>query len=123
MSNGCTPNGEIIKTYIIDDAPGLSGCTLSVDEIISCSNSGITVFDTILPSTDDTINLGIPSRRFRDINTISGTSTVWKSERIWATTVVETPLLDLGLDLSGNTRQITANNSIIQDDILLGGDY
>ena len=32
-------------------------------------------------------------------------------------------ILDLGIDLSGNTRQITANNSIIQDDILLGGDY
>ena len=123
MSNGCGLNGEIIKTYIIDDTPGLSGCTLQIDEILSCSNSGITIFDTLLPAGDGNIDIGTPSRRFRNINTFSGTSTVWKSERIWATQVVETPILDLGLDLSGNTRQITANNSIIQDDILIGGDY
>ena len=59
-----------------------------------------------------------PSFRFRNINTISGTSTVWTS-----TDRVITPNLDLGLDSSGNTRTITANNSIIQDDCLLGGTY
>ena len=33
------------------------------------------------------------------------------------------PMLDLGLDSSGNTRQITADNSIIQDDDLNGGNF
>lgn len=47
MSNSCATNGEIVKTYIIDDSPGLSGCTLEVDEIISCSSSGITIQDNV----------------------------------------------------------------------------
>jgi hypothetical protein len=29
----------------------------------------------------------------------------------------------LGVDTSGNTRQITANNSVVQNDILIGGSY
>ena len=32
-------------------------------------------------------------------------------------------ILDLGFDSSGNTRIITANNSVVQDDILFGGGY
>ena len=32
-------------------------------------------------------------------------------------------MLDLGNDSQGNLRQITANNSIIQDDTLLGGSF
>lgn len=118
MSNECGNNGEIIKTYIMDDLPGLSGCTLEIDEIGSCSNSGITLTDSILPLPDNSINLGIPSRRFRDINTFSGTSTVWTS-----TQEVITPQLTLGLDSLGNLRIITADNSILQNDTLLGGTY
>ena len=117
-SNGCGSNGEIIKTYIIDEVPGLSGCTLAIDEIISCSLTGITFSDSLLPINDGTIDLGTPSRRFRDVNTISGTTTIWTT-----TGIIYTPILDLGLDLSGDTRQITAENSIIQDDILNGGTW
>lgn len=116
-SNGCGSNGEIIKTYIIEDYSSLSACTIvTTDEINSCSLSGITLSDSLLPINDGTIDLGTPSRRFRDVNTISGTTTVWA-----ATGIIYTPILDLGLDLSGDTRQITAENSIIQDDILNGG--
>jgi len=70
----------------------------------------------ITPVTDNTINLGTPIKRFRDINTVSGTTTVWTS-----TIKVYTPELDLGLDSLGNQRTITANNSVIQNDILNGG--
>lgn len=119
MSNGCGVNGEIIKTYIIDDTPsGLSGCTIELDQINSCSLSGITLTDSILPTPDITIDLGTPLRRFRDINTLSGTSTLWIS-----TQEVITPQLNLGLDGLGNLRIITADNSIIQNDTLLGGTY
>lgn len=89
---------------------------LFVTNIYGCSP--IILHDDLLPVTDNTVNLGIPSRRFRDVNTVSGTSTTWTS-----TVNVITPNLDLGFDSSGNTRIITANNSIIQDDCLLGGQY
>ena len=70
------------------------------------------------PTIDGNHNLGTPIKRFRDINTISGTSTVWTS-----TSSVITPNLDLGLDSLSNPRIITANNSIIQNDILNGGQF
>jgi hypothetical protein len=107
--------------------PVISACTaIYTNTIISCSGdaeiilgTGQTIFNTsIIPLLDATIDIGIPLQRFRDINTVSGTSSVWTS-----TISVTTPLLDLGLDSSGNTRQITADNSIIQDDFLNGGVY
>lgn len=118
MSSGCGINGDIIKTYVVDDIPGASACTISTDVITSCSLTGITLTDSIYPEIDGTIDLGTPIKRFRDINTISGTSTVWT-----VTQITHTPIVDLGLDLSAETRQITANNSIIQDDILWGGEF
>lgn len=112
---------------ITGGTPIISACTaVYTDAIISCSGdaeidllSGQTVFNTsIIPRYDGIIDLGIPLQRFRDINTISGTSSVWTS-----TISVTTPLLDLGYDSMGNLRQITADNSIIQDDFLNGGIY
>lgn len=128
-------NSNINETFIIEPiffssgstAPIVSACTaVFTNDIISCDgNSEIflgvdeTVFNTnIVPSSDSTIDLGTPTRRFRDINTVSGTSTYWT-----ASTSMTTAMLDLGVDSSGNTRQITANNSIIQNDVLLGGTY
>lgn len=90
---------------------------LFIETLNGCS-SGITLNNDIIPNVDNTINLGTSVRRFRNINSVSGVSTVWT-----ATTSVTTPNLVLGLDSSGNTRTITANNSIIQDDCLLGGTY
>jgi hypothetical protein len=95
----------------------LSACTgVYTSNLYGCSP--ITIHDDLLPLNDGGSDLGSPVKRFRDVNTISGTSTVWTS-----TNKIITPELNLGLDSSGNTRTITANNSIIQDDILNGGDY
>lgn len=130
----CTNNtSNINKTFIIEPlsltggSPTLTACTVVyTNKVESCSGdteilltSGSTVFNTdLVPVTDGTVAVGRAGRRFRELNSVSGTTSVWV-----ATTRVETPLLDLGLDSSGNTRQITANNSIIQDDILFGGGY
>jgi hypothetical protein len=126
-------NYDVNETFIIEafsmsgDAPTFTACTaVFTNSIISCSGnsqinlySGVTEFNTnIEPNTDATIDVGTPIKRFRDINTVSGTSTVWTS-----TIKVTTPTLDLGNDSQGNLRQITANNSIIQDDTLLGGNF
>ena len=124
-------SSNINQTFIIapanDFIPIISACTaVYTNHIISCDGdaeiilgTGQTIFNTsLIPSLDATIDVGIPSKRFRDINTVSGTSSVWTS-----TIKVTTPLLDLGIDSSGNTRQITANNSIVQDDFLNGGSY
>jgi signal peptidase I len=72
----------------------------------------------ILPTNDSISNIGSQLKRFRDINTISGTSTVWTS-----TIKVITPTLDLGLDSNNESRVINANNSIIQNDVLIGGSF
>jgi hypothetical protein len=130
----CTNNSSSInQMFIIEPmsltggTPVISACTaIYTNTIISCSGdaeiilgTGQTIFNTsIIPLLDATIDIGIPLQRFRDINTVSGTSSVWTS-----TISVTTPLLDLGFDSSGNTRQITANNSIVQDDFLNGGTY
>lgn len=130
--NNCG-NSSINKTFILEPmsttggTPVISACTaVYTNEVISCDGdaviqlgSGETIFNTaIMPTVDGTIDVGTPVRRFREVNTYSGTSTYWT-----ATTSVTTAMLDLGLDSSGNTRQITANNSVIQNDILLGGSY
>jgi hypothetical protein len=90
---------------------------LFIENLYDCV-SGITLHGDITPVTDNTINLGTPIKRFRDINTVSGTTTIWS-----ATTRVYTPEVDLGLDSLNNQRTITANNSIIQNDILNGGSF
>ena len=90
---------------------------LYIENLHDCV-SGITLHGDITPVIDDTINFGTPIKRFRDINTVSGTTSVWT-----ATTKIYTPELDLGLDNLGNQRTITANNSVIQNDTLNGGTF
>ena len=110
-----------------DDVISLTACTgVWTNVLYSCTgdsqihlSSGETVFNnSIYPMVDGVVNLGSPVRRFREINGISGYSTMWS-----ASTIVHTPNLDLGLDSLGNSRIITANNSIIQNDYLNGGTY
>jgi hypothetical protein len=101
-----------------------SGSTIYTEFILPCEsgvtiNNAVTIYSTeVLPTSDNLINFGSPTRRYRNVNTVSGTSTVWTS-----TGVIYTPVLDLGLDSSGNTRIITADSSIIQNDLLDGGIY
>jgi hypothetical protein len=120
-------NGSINKTFIIEGFSPDSNCSgFSTNLIISCSgntsiglsNNNIILSGNVIPVTTDVYSVGSTTKRFRDVNTISGTSTVWTS-----TNQVITPNLNLGLDSSGNTRVITANNSLIQNDILSGGGY
>lgn len=131
----CTnQSGSINKTFIIESpdvisgtTPVFSACTvLYTNKVESCSGdtevlltSGATVFNTdLVPVNPDTVSVGQPTRRFRELNAVSGSVSVWS-----ATTRVHTPELHLGLDSSGNTRTITADNSVIQNDCLYGGTY
>lgn len=124
---------DINETFIIEPlsvtggSPTITACTyVQTNAVISCSGdteillaSGATYFNTdILPNNTGNLNVGTPVSRFRSINALSGTTTYWT-----ATTSVTTGILDLGNDLDGNLRQITADNSIIQNDTLLGGTY
>jgi hypothetical protein len=130
--NNCG-NSSINTTFILEPmsitggTPVVSACTaVYTNELISCDgdatiqlSTGETIFNTsIMPDIDGGIDVGSPLRRFREINTYSGTSTYWT-----ATTSVTTPMLDLGLDSLGNPRQITADSSVIQNDTLFGGTY
>ena len=90
---------------------------LYVENVFAC-NTGVTFHNDIKPYSSDTINLGTSGFRFRDVNTLSGTSTYWTS-----TITVNTPQVNLGLDGNGNSRIITANNSVVQDDTLNGGTF
>lgn len=119
---GGTVNGNLIVSGNIINCG--TGSTIQTETIIACEsgvtiNNNSTFYQTeIVPTADNLISLGTLSRRFRSINTVSGTSTVWTS-----TDAIYTPILNLGLDLSGNTRILTSDNSVIQDDVLNGGIY
>lgn len=95
---------------------------LYVTNVYGCSPitfKDIIIFEQdITPSVDGTNSVGTPIKRFREINAMSGVTSLWT-----ATTKVTTASLDLGLDSQSNSRIITANNSIIQDDRLNGGTY
>lgn len=125
---------DVNQTFIIeplattgDTTPIISACTaVYTNRLISCDDEGNTIFlsdkievsRSIVPLIDAMNDLGIPSLRFRNINTLSGVSSVWTS-----TQKINTPEINLGLDSEGNTRIITANSSIIQNDDINGGDY
>lgn len=126
-SSGETVNSYIYNnqnTFIIGRADGVqlsatfntvTGLTVNGNLFISGNTE--TSAD-LLTSSDGISDIGSPIKRFRKINTLSGTSTVWTS-----TNKVITPQIDLGLDVNNNSRVITANNSIIQNDILNGGTF
>ena len=122
--NTCGDNGLNV-TFIVEGQDNTcSG--ISTNLLISCSGNtsielstdDIRVKGNIIPKITDTYDAGTPLKRFRNINTVNGQSTVWTS-----TIQVNTPNLNLGLDTDGNNRIITAANSIIQQDILNGGNY
>ena len=115
-------NGTITDWEIFNPSPftgGTGSCItdLYVENLHSCT-TGITLHNDVIPEPDNTINLGTPLKRFRDINTVSGTTTYWT-----ATVKVITPEVDLGNDSLGNPRIINANNSVIQNDVLNGGTF
>jgi hypothetical protein len=122
-------NININKTFIISSTPivpVLPCSAVTTNIMFSCDGSNtftftgntITPYKDIVPLNDNVISIGTTSKRFRNINTVNGMSTIWTS-----TIEVNTPNLNLGLDSQGNNRIITADNSIIQTDILNGGNY
>lgn len=115
--NGTITDWSIFTPSSFTGGTGSCITDLFVENLHSCI-TGITLHNDITPEPDNSINLGTPLKRFRDINTVSGTSSYWV-----ATVKVITPELDLGNDSLGNPRSITADNSIIQNDILNGGNY
>jgi hypothetical protein len=117
-------SGETSSTAVwkkfnpISNLTGICYNQIITKELLGCDLSGITLSSDITPNIDNTINLGTTIKRFREINTVSGTSTIWS-----ATTRIYTPEVNLGLDSSGNTRIITADSSVIQNDELFGGTF
>jgi hypothetical protein len=118
------------ETFIFDsiiDEGSISACEgILTNTIINCE-SGSTIFlnfesietkEDVKPITDNVYDLGKKLKRFREINSVSGFTSVWVADE-----KIITPELVLGSDLEGTIRKITANNSIIQDDILIGGEY
>ena len=113
---GASSTGKIgINIVTPTEALHVSGNTLINGQLTADTINATT---SILPTQDITVNIGTPTNRFREVNTYSGTSTIWS-----ATTIIYSPTLDLGLDSLGNSRILTANSSILNNDVLLGGSY
>ena len=113
---GASSTGRIgVNIVTPTEALHVSGNTLINGQLTANTVNATT---SILPTQDITVNIGTPTNRFREVNTYSGTTTIWS-----ATTIVYSPTLDLGLDSLGNSRVLTANSSILNNDILLGGSY
>jgi hypothetical protein len=129
---GCGNSSQNInKTFIIEPPEGdntsYSACTgIYTNQLLSCSGDTkiemstgeIKINNDLLPDNPNSHSIGSPLKRFRELNAISGSVSVWS-----ATTRTHTPEVHLGQDSSGNTRTITADNSIIRNDILLGGSF
>ena len=122
-------NININKTFIISSTPivpVLPCSAVTTNIMFNCDGSNtftftgdtITPYKSIIPNVDNTLDIGNASKRFRNVNTVSGTSTIWTS-----TIQVITPEINLGYDTINNERVIDANNSIISGDILIGGIY
>ena len=141
MSNFCS-TGDITKIYIVEPTENsiignLTASTITVNgdltvngDIINCGTGStivniieacddyITLASDIVPPSDGLISVGRPIRRFREVNTVSGMSSIWSS-----TVRVITPEVTLGYDSMGELRILTANSSILQNDSLNGGSY
>lgn len=115
--NGTLSDWSLFEPGSFTGGTGSCITELYVENIHSCT-TGITVHNDIIPSSDNTIDLGINSKRYRKINTVSGTTSYWA-----ATVKVETPEIDLGLDSQNEQRTITADSSVINNDTLFGGNY
>lgn len=141
MSSFCG-NGDITKIYVVEPASSgimdnITANTVTVEhdlivngDIINCGTGStivntieacddvITIASDIVPPSDGLISVGRPVRRFREVNAVSGMTTIWA-----ASTRVVTPEVTLGYDSQGELRILTANSSILQNDSLIGGSY
>ena len=128
---------NINETFIIEplldtgQTGTISACTaVFTNLVVSCEadteiglNVGeITINQPLNPVVDGVTNLGSPFKRFRAINTVSGTSTYWNSTnaRINSLTV---DTIDLGYDSGGDHRILTADSSVLNLDTLRPNNY
>jgi hypothetical protein len=120
--SGCTDTINFNGNFFNNDSSVLFNSSISACTGVYTSNlfgcSDINLHNSIIPNNDIVVDLGTPIKRFRDVNTFSGTTTVWTS-----TQRINTPEINLGLDNLNNQRIITADNSIISNDILNGGQF
>lgn len=116
-----TGGGTLTGDYLPLSGGTVSGNTifssgLTIYNLSGFSGNNINLESSITPTQTDNVDLGLPLLRFRDVNTLSGTSSYWTS-----TVKVITPEIDLGLDSLGNSRIINADTSVINNDTLNGG--
>lgn len=141
MSSFCG-SGDITKIYVVEPVETIvqsitagtivTGSLTIEDDLYNCGSGSTAFFNTISACTEDTINVGssltplndstvdagTPLRRYREVNTVNGMSSIWAS-----TVRVVTPEVTLGYDSSGELRILTANSSILQNDVINGGSY
>jgi len=141
MSSFCG-GGDITKIYVVEPAQTVvlaitagtivTGSLTVEDDFYNCSTGSTAFFNTISACTDNTINvgasltpivdnsvdIGTSLRRYREVNTVNGMSTIWAS-----TVRVITPEVTLGYDSQGELRILNANSSILQNDVINGGSY
>lgn len=141
MSSFCG-GGDITKIYVVEPVETVvqsltantivTGSLTVEDDFYNCGSGSTAFFNTISACTEDTINVGssltpivdgsvdagTPLRRYREVNTVNGMSTIWAS-----TVRVVTPEVTLGYDSMGELRILTANSSILQNDVINGGSY
>lgn len=95
-----------------------SGSTAFFNTISACTDNTINVGANLVPTVDNTFDVGTPIRRYREVNTVNGMSSIWAS-----TVRVVTPEVTLGYDSMGELRILNANSSILQNDVINGGSY
>lgn len=142
MSNFCG-GGDITKIYVVEPVETVvqsitagtivvtgsltvegdfyncdSGSTAFFNTISACTEDTINVGSSLTPVNDNVVDAGTPIRRYREVNTVNGMSSIWAS-----TVRVVTPEVTLGYDSSGELRILTANSSILQNDVINGGSY
>lgn len=126
---------SIYKTFIFKpieytgDTTSFSACTsIHTNEVVSCSGDSkvqlgageIRINNDLLPKVDNTTSVGSKQKRFRAINTYSGTASVWTGEVRVVTPTVELVNPDPN---STNDREITYDSSVLNGDTLSGGTY
>jgi hypothetical protein len=120
---------SIIETYIVEPNSGIdvySACTgFYTNTVISCSGDSkitlgnyIEINKDLLPEESNILRIGTLQRRFREVNSVSGQTIWFKVENR-----LETPEINLGKDIENNDRIITAETSILRNDILIGGTF
>lgn len=120
-------NNVIKKSFVIGSCVvgPIIPCPIKANIIEACDSdniivltSGETQFNKSITPLNLNVELGLLNKPFNNINAISGNTNYFES-----TIKVITPKLELGLDNNNVFRFITANNSIISGDVILGGTY